>query len=182
VRSSSKFLAFHRSEFGPIYQSYGPFFTLTQDDGGWTDIERPDAEDEEIAVTGFLRRCDTDEEITDSPLVAFHHGREIVENVANNGVTPTTVFSPVQGTCSVMTGTDLAKNAVKPASVRDARAMRRHAPSLWSVNCAGVALRGGQRRSIAGASASHVSLSISAAMPYFRCHSFRSSTGGTSTT
>jgi hypothetical protein len=24
-------------------------------DGGWTDIERPDAEDEEIAVTGFLR-------------------------------------------------------------------------------------------------------------------------------
>jgi hypothetical protein len=28
VRSSSKFLAFHRSEPGPIAQSCGPFFTL----------------------------------------------------------------------------------------------------------------------------------------------------------
>jgi hypothetical protein len=79
-------------------------------DGGWTDIECPDAEDEEIALTGFLRRCDTDEEITYSSLVAFHHGREIVENVANNGVTPTTVFSPVQGTCSVMTAPILPRD------------------------------------------------------------------------
>jgi hypothetical protein len=82
-------------------------------DGGWTDIERPDAEDEEIAVTGFLRRCDTDEERTDSSLVAFHRAREVVKNVANNGVTPTTVFSPVQGTCSVMTA-PILQTTVEP--------------------------------------------------------------------
>jgi hypothetical protein len=48
-------------------------------DGGWTDIERPDAEDEEIAVTGFLRRCDTDEETTASSLVVFQQEGKAME-------------------------------------------------------------------------------------------------------
>jgi hypothetical protein len=33
---------------------------------------------------------------THSSLVAFHHGREVVENVANSDLTPTTVNSPVR--------------------------------------------------------------------------------------
>jgi integrase len=39
---------------------------------------------------------DSEEEITDSSLVAFHHGREVVGNTAISGITPTTVNSSVR--------------------------------------------------------------------------------------
>src|SRR5262245_1280764 len=46
--------------------------------------------------------------MTDSSLVAFHQGREFVENVANNGITPTTVNSSVR-TREYLTGAEIER-------------------------------------------------------------------------